>query len=48
MIVSVDLRRLNRILWIDPVNLMACIQAGAVGRQACRRQPGGAWVYHGP
>ena len=32
MIVSVDLSRLNRILWIDPVNLMACIQAGAVGR----------------
>ena len=32
MIVSVDLRRLNRILWIDPVNQMACIQAGAVGR----------------
>ncbi len=32
MIVSVDLRRLNRILWIDPVNRMARIQAGAVGR----------------
>jgi alkyldihydroxyacetonephosphate synthase len=32
MIVSVDLGRLNRILWIDPVNRMACIQAGAVGR----------------
>lgn len=32
MIVSVDLSRLNRILWIDPVNRMACIQAGAVGR----------------
>ena len=32
MIVSVDLRRLNRILWIDPVNQMARIQAGAVGR----------------
>lgn len=31
-IVSVDLSRLNRILWIDPVNLMACIEAGAVGR----------------
>lgn len=31
-IVSVDLSRLNRILWIDPVNRMACIQAGAVGR----------------
>ncbi len=33
LIVSVDLRRLNRIRWIDPVNLMACIEAGAVGRQ---------------
>ena len=32
MIVSVDLSRLNRILWVDPVNRMACIQAGAVGR----------------
>ncbi|MEP6618929.1 MAG: FAD-binding oxidoreductase [bacterium] len=32
MIVSVDLARLNRILWIDPVNRMACIQAGAIGR----------------
>lgn len=32
MIVSIDLRRLNRILWIDPVNLTACIEAGAVGR----------------
>lgn len=31
-IVSVDMRRLNRILWVDPVNRMACIQAGAVGR----------------
>jgi len=30
--VSVDLGRLNRILWIDPANRMACIQAGAVGR----------------
>ena len=32
MIVSMDMGRLNRILWIDPTNLMACIQAGAVGR----------------
>jgi alkyldihydroxyacetonephosphate synthase len=32
-IVAVDLKRMNRILWIDPVNLMACIEAGAVGRQ---------------
>ena len=32
MIVSVDMSRMNRILWIDPENHMACIQAGAVGR----------------
>jgi alkyldihydroxyacetonephosphate synthase len=32
MIVSVDMARMNRVLWIDPVNRMACIQAGAVGR----------------
>jgi alkyldihydroxyacetonephosphate synthase len=32
-ILSVDLRRLNRVLWIDPVNRMACIQAGAAGRE---------------
>jgi alkyldihydroxyacetonephosphate synthase len=32
MIVSVDMRRMNRIIWIDPINRMACIEAGAVGR----------------
>jgi alkyldihydroxyacetonephosphate synthase len=31
-IASVDLRRMNRIRWIDPVNRMAEIEAGAVGR----------------
>ncbi len=31
-IVSVDMSRMNRIRWIDPVNRMACIEAGAVGR----------------
>lgn len=31
-IVSVDLTRMNRVLWIDPANRMACIQAGALGR----------------
>jgi alkyldihydroxyacetonephosphate synthase len=31
-IVSVDMSRMNRVLWIDPVNRMACIQAGMVGR----------------
>lgn len=32
MIVSVDMRRMNRILWIDKENMMARIEAGAVGR----------------
>lgn len=31
-IVSVDMSRLNRILWIDRENMSACIEAGAVGR----------------
>lgn len=31
-IVSVDMERLNRILWIDPMDRMARIQAGAAGR----------------
>jgi alkyldihydroxyacetonephosphate synthase len=31
-IVSVDMSRMNRVLWIDPVNRMARIEAGAVGR----------------
>ena len=31
-IVSVDMRRMNKILWVDRTNMMACIQAGAVGR----------------
>jgi len=32
VIVSLDMSRMNRVLWIDPENRMACIQAGAVGR----------------
>lgn len=31
-IVSVNLQRMNRIVWIDPENNMASIEAGAVGR----------------
>jgi alkyldihydroxyacetonephosphate synthase len=31
-IASVDMKRLNRIQWIDTKNMMACIEAGAVGR----------------
>jgi alkyldihydroxyacetonephosphate synthase len=32
VIISADMRRMNRILWIDPENRTACVQAGAVGR----------------
>ena len=32
LIVSVDMRRMNRVLWIDKENMMACIEAGAIGR----------------
>jgi alkyldihydroxyacetonephosphate synthase len=31
-ILSVDMKRMNRIRWIDRTNMMACIEAGAVGR----------------
>ena len=30
--VAVDMRRMNKVLWIDVVNRMACIEAGATGR----------------
>jgi len=32
VVVAVDMRRMNRILWVDPVNHTACIEAGATGR----------------
>jgi alkyldihydroxyacetonephosphate synthase len=33
MIVAVDMRRMNKIEWIDKENLCACVQAGITGRQ---------------
>jgi len=32
VIATVDMRRMNRIVWIDKENMMAAIEAGAVGR----------------
>lgn len=32
MVVSVDMRRMRRVRWIDLDNMLACIEAGAVGR----------------
>ena len=36
-IVSLDLSRMDRILWIDPEDHTACIQAGAVGRHIAQQ-----------
>src|SRR5262249_21773079 len=35
-IASVDMRRMNRVLWIDRANMMAGIEAGTVGRNIMR------------
>ena len=49
MIVSVDMRRMNRVLWIDPLNQMACIEAGAVGRDIMMQLAGhGYTMGHEP
>jgi len=32
-VISLDLGRMNQVLWIDPVTRTACIEGGAVGRQ---------------
>ncbi len=48
-IVSVDMRRMGRILWIDKANQMACIEAGAVGRNiASQLQTYGFTMGHEP
>src|SRR5947199_9144947 len=46
-IASVDMRRINRILWIDRANMMAGIEAGTVGRNIVR-EPGKHGVTMGP
>ncbi len=33
MVISVDMRDMNRILWLDPENMQACIEAGISGKQ---------------
>jgi alkyldihydroxyacetonephosphate synthase len=49
MIVSVDMARMDRILWIDAANQMACIQAGAVGRNiAAQLEKCGYTMGHEP
>ncbi len=32
VVIAADVRRMNKILWVDPVNRTACIEAGATGR----------------
>ena len=31
MIVSIDMTRMNRIKWVDKVNMIACVEAGILG-----------------
>jgi alkyldihydroxyacetonephosphate synthase len=48
-IISVDMKRMNRIRWIDPVNRLACIEAGAVGRHiASQLKDYGFTIGHEP
>lgn len=37
MIVSVDMHRMNKILWVDKENLLVCMEAGMVGQDIKRR-----------
>jgi alkyldihydroxyacetonephosphate synthase len=37
MIVSVDMHRMNKILWVDRENLLVCMEAGIVGQDIKRR-----------
>ena len=37
MIVSVDMHRMNKILWVDKENLLVCMEAGIVGQDIKRR-----------
>ena len=37
MIVSVDMSRMNKVLWVDKRNMMACIQAGIAGEELERQ-----------
>jgi alkyldihydroxyacetonephosphate synthase len=32
MIVAIDMSRLNKIKWVDKVNMCACIEAGIIGQ----------------
>ena len=32
MIVSLDMSRMNKIKWVDKVNMIACIEAGIIGQ----------------
>lgn len=31
-VVSVDMTRMNRVKWVDKNNMMACIEAGIIGK----------------
>lgn len=48
-IVSLDLRRMNRVRWLDPVDRTACIEAGATGLEIEEQlRPHGFTLGHEP
>ena len=48
-VIAVDMRGMNKILWLDPVNRMACIEAGATGRHIVRElEKHGLMMGHEP
>ena len=49
MIVSVDMSRMNRIKWVDKINMVACIEAGIIGQDMERELKNyGVMVGHEP
>lgn len=49
MIVSVDMARMNRVKWVDKVNMLACVEAGMVGQDLERELKNyGAVLGHEP
>lgn len=32
MVVSIDMTRMNKIKWVDKINMMACVETGIIGQ----------------
>jgi alkyldihydroxyacetonephosphate synthase len=43
-VISIDMGRLNRVLWVDPISQLACVQAGVFGPDLERQLRGQGWT----